>query len=467
MPKPPDRTHADRPSTLKPDAPRSGNQLAPRVPGLATRRLAVDIISNVLENGRQLDFELDARAQTPAFRDLDPKDRGLMRAIVGMTLRRLGEIDDILDELMARPLPDKAARIRHILRVGAAQLLFLDVPDHAAVSISVELADMDRIARGWKGLVNGVLRTLARARNEILDGRDPAILNTPDWLWQRWVATYGEPTARSIAEAHLVEPYLDISVKSDPDYWAGALHGLLLPTGSIRIEGAGAVEKLAGFTDGAWWVQDTAASLPARLLGTVEGLEIADLCAAPGGKTAALASGGANVTAVDISPDRLKRMAGNLARLKLKGVTTVAADITTWEPGRQFDAVLLDAPCSATGTIRRHPDVALAKSPDLIAGLVLLQARLLDRVAGWVKPGGRLVYCTCSLEPEEGEAQADAFLSRHPDYQLFPVDAVEIGGIADAIRADGTIRTLPSMLPHDDARVGGMDGFFIARFVRN
>ncbi len=437
-----------------------------RVPGLATRRMAVDVIASVLEKGRPLDHELDARAQTPAFRDLEAKDRGLMRAIVGMTLRRLGEIDDVLDELMARPLPEKAARIRHILRVGAAQLLFLDVPDHAAVSIAVELADMDRIARGWKGLVNGVLRTLARARDEILEGRDPAILNTPDWLWQRWVSAYGEDTARAIANAHLVEPYLDISVKSDPGHWAAELGGLLLPTGSIRLEGAGAVEKLPGFTEGAWWVQDTAASLPVKLLGNVAGQDVADLCAAPGGKTAALASGGAHVTAVDISPDRLKRMAGNLARLKLKSVETVAADLTKWEPGKQFDAVLLDAPCSATGTIRRHPDVALAKSPELIADLARLQAQLLDRVTDWVKPGGKLIFCTCSLEPEEGELQASAFLARHPDFRLVPVTANEIGGLGAALTPDGMIRTLPCLLPHEDARLGGLDGFFIARFER-
>jgi 16S rRNA (cytosine967-C5)-methyltransferase len=433
---------------------------------MATRRMAVDVIESVLEKGRSLDFELDAHAQTPAFKDLDGKDRGLMRAIVGMTLRRLGEIDDILDELMARPLPEKAARIRHILRVGAAQLLFLDVPDHAAVSISVELADLDRIARGWKGLVNGVLRTLARARDEILEGRDPAILNTPDWLWQRWVAHYGEETARAIANAHLVEPYLDISVKSDAIHWASELNGMVLPTGSVRIEGAGAVEKLAGFTDGTWWVQDTAASLPAKLLGPVEGLDVADLCAAPGGKTAALAVGGANVTAVDISADRLKRLSANLARLRLKNVETVAADLTVWEPGRQFDAILLDAPCSATGTIRRHPDVALAKSPELIADLGILQTRLLDRVAEWVKPQGTLIFCTCSLEPEEGEMQAKAFLARHPEFRLIPVTPKEIGGLASAVTPEGTIRTLPSMLPHADARLSGLDGFFIARFRR-
>jgi 16S rRNA (cytosine967-C5)-methyltransferase len=427
--------------------------------------MAVDIVAAVTEKGRSLDHELDARAQTPGFRDFDPKDRGLMRAIVGMTLRRLNEIDDILDELMAKPLPEKAARIRHILRVGAAQLLFLDIPDHAAVSLAVELADRDRIARGWKGLVNGVLRTLARARDEILDGRDSARLNTPDWLWERWTAHYGEAATKTIAATHLVEPYLDISVKSDAAGWAETLGGLLLPTGSVRLEGAGAVEKLAGFQEGAWWVQDTAASLPAKLLGNVQGQSVADLCAAPGGKTAMLAAGGADVTAVDISADRLKRMSGNLARLRLK-VTTVTADLLTWQPEASFDAVLLDAPCSATGTIRRHPDVLIAKSPEIIASLASLQAQLLDRVTEWVKPGGLLVYCTCSLEPEEGEDQARAFLARTTAFELLPVAADEIGGLQQAITPDGFVRTTGALLPNEDARLAGMDGFFIARFRR-
>ncbi len=465
MPRPPENRPplktSGKPAYRNPEQSRLG----PRVPGLAARRLAVDIVAAVLEKGQLLDHELDARAATQAFRDLDPKDRALMRAIVGMTLRRVGEIDDILDELMARPLPEKAARIRHILRIGAAQLLYLDIPDHAAVSIAVELADMDRIARGWKGLVNGVLRTLARARDEILDGRDSAVLNTPDWLWQRWVAHYGETTTRAIARAHLTEPYVDLSVKSDPEHWAKELGGIVLPTGTVRLEGAGAIEKLAGFTDGAWWVQDAAAALPVKLLGDVSGLDVADLCAAPGGKTAALAAGGATVTAVDISAERLKRLSGNLARLRLKA-ETVAADLTEWQPDRQFDAVLLDAPCSATGTIRRHPDVALSKTEAVVADLAVLQSRLIDRVADWVKPGGRLIYCTCSLEPEEGEAQVAGFLARRPDFALVPVTPGEIGGLAEAITPEGTVRTLPSLLPNEDPRLGGLDGFFIARMVR-
>ena len=360
MPRPPENRPPMKPSGKPTYRNPEQSRLGPRVPGLATRRMAVDIVAAVLEQGRTLDYELDAKAATPAFKDLAPNDRALMRAIVGMTLRHLGEIDDILDELMTRPLPEKAARIRHILRVGAAQLLFLDIPDHAAVSISVEIADMDRIARGWKGLVNGVLRTLARARNEILDGRDAAALNTPEWLWQRWVGQYGEVQARAFAAAHLTEPYLDLSVKSDPDRWARELGGIVLPTGSVRLDTTGAVEKLAGFTEGAWWVQDAAAALPARLFGDVTGLAVADLCAAPGGKTAALAVAGALVTAVDISAERLKRLAGNIARLRLPKVETVVADLTQWHPGRDdphppFDAAERRAPPRRTRRLLHRP----------------------------------------------------------------------------------------------------------------
>ncbi|MDR3495154.1 MAG: transcription antitermination factor NusB [Ancalomicrobiaceae bacterium] len=458
MPQPPKHPTPNR----QPDGP--GRRI---VPGLATRRLAVDILSAVTEYGRPLDQELESRAASPAFRALEPNDRALMRALVGTTLRRLGEIDDILEELMARPLSDKANRVRQILRLGAAQLLFLDIPDHAAVSLAVELADEDhRVGRGFKGLVNGVLRTLARARDEILDGRDADRLDTPDWLWQRWLAHYGEATTRAIAAKQRIEPYLDISVKSDAERWAGDLGGLLLPTGSIRLEGAGAVEKLAGFAEGAWWVQDAAAALPARLFGDVAGLDIADLCAAPGGKTAALAAAGARVTAVDISAERLKRLATNIERLKLQDVSTVAADLERWDPGRQFDGVLLDAPCSATGTIRRHPDVALSKTEAQVGDLAALQSRLIARASDWVKPGGMFVYCTCSLEPEEGEAQIDAFLARRPDFALVPVVPAEIGGLAEVITPSGTLRTLPSHLDNEDPRLAGLDGFFIARLKR-
>ncbi|MEJ1159854.1 RsmB/NOP family class I SAM-dependent RNA methyltransferase [Prosthecomicrobium sp. N25] len=452
------------PDARRPARNPSETQPPPRI-GLAARRIAADVLGRVLDKGRPLDQELDDKAATTLYQSLIAKDRALVRAIVGTTLRRLGQIDHALSRLIDRPLPEKAARARAILRIGAAQMLFMDVPDHAAVSVAVTLADEDRLGRPWKGLVNGVLRGLARRRDEILSAQDPERLNTPDWLWERWVAAYGEPVARAVARAHMNEPSLDLSVKADAAGWAERLGGFVLPTGTVRTEGGGTVDGLPGYADGAWWVQDAAASLPARLLGDVAGLRVADLCAAPGGKTAELAAAGAVVTAVDLSPDRLARLARNIERLRLSGVTTVAADLTAWSPDAPFDAVLLDAPCSATGTIRRHPDVARLKTPEDVAALAGLQSRLLDRAAGWVKPGGRLVYCTCSLEPEEGEDQIARFLAAHPGFRREPIRPEEIGGLAELVTASGDLRTLPCHLPDPDPKRAGLDGFFAARLV--
>lgn len=456
----------DRPrGSFRPKAPGKPAGLPP-IPGLAARRAATDLIGRVLDNGRPLDLELDAMAAQGAFRGLEPRDRALVRALVGTTLRRLGQIDHALSRLIDKPLPEKAARARAILRIGAAQLLFMDVPDHAAVSLAVDLAGEDRLGRPWKGLINGVLRGLARRRDEILQSQDPVRLNTPDWLLVRWIVAYGAERAQAIATMHAAEPTLDLSVKSDPAGWAQRLDGIVLPTGTVRRTAGGAVEQLDGFEEGAWWVQDAAAALPARLLGGVAGKRVADLCAAPGGKTAALALAGAKVTAVDISADRLKRLTQNLDRLKLTGVETVVADLMAWDPAEPYDAVLLDAPCSATGTIRRHPDVAYLKDEADVAALAATQAAILGRAAGWVKAGGTLVYCTCSLEPEEGEAQIAAFLAAHPDYRRRPIEAEEIGGLAECITADGDMRTLPCHLAAEDLRLGGLDGFFAARLVR-
>ncbi len=433
--------------------------------GLAARRIAADVLGGVLDKRRALDLELDQTSASALYKGLTPLDRGFVRALLGTTLRRLGQIDDALDRLIDKPLPEKAARARAILRLGAAQLLFMDVPDHAAVSTAVTLADEDRLGRPWKGLVNGVLRGLARRRDELLATQDPARLNTPDWLFERWSQAYGEAAARTIAEAHLIEPTLDLTVKSDPAGWAAKVEGVVLPTGSVRTAIGGAVDALPGYADGQWWVQDAAAALPPRLLGDVAGLSVADLCAAPGGKTASLAAAGAKVTAVDQSAERLKRLDANMRRLGLS-VTTVVADLTDWSPAEQFDAILLDAPCSATGTIRRHPDVARLKTPDDITVLADLQRRILARAADWLKPGGLLVYCTCSLEPEEGEVQIARFLEGTPDFRRIPILASDIGGDEAMVRADGDLRTLPGHLVLSEPRLSGLDGFFAARLQR-
>jgi 16S rRNA (cytosine967-C5)-methyltransferase len=321
----------------------------------------------------------------------------------------------------------------------------------------------DDRAQAFSGLANAVLRRISAEKATRL-AAVPADADTPSWLMARWRKTYGEKTAEAMAAALRVEPSLDLSVKADAPAWAERLGGRVLSTGSVRLASHGPIRELAGFEEGAWWVQDAAAALPARLLGKVEGLRIADLCAAPGGKTAQLASAGAIVTAVDRSDVRLARLRENLKRLRLDA-KVVAADILSW-PGEAFDGVILDAPCSATGTIRRHPDVAWAKTPADIVAVADLQRRLLARAAEWVKPGGLLVYCTCSLEPEEGEAQIAAFLEKQPSFRIEPVTAAEIGAPAEAILPEGTLRTLPSMLPDADPVLAGMDGFFAARLRR-
>jgi 16S rRNA (cytosine967-C5)-methyltransferase len=291
--------------------------------------------------------------------------------------------------------------------------------------------------------------------------QDGPRLNTPDWLWSAWTAAYGENTARRIAEAHLAEPPLDVTVRGEAGSWAARLEAEVLPTGSLRRRAGGLVTELPGYADGAWWIQDAAAALPARLLGDVNGKRVIDLCAAPGGKTAQLAAAGATVIAVEQSGSRRERLAENLARLKLEA-ELVAADAAVWRPGAPADAVLLDAPCSATGTIRRHPDLPWMKAPRGFPALVAAQDRLLANAAEMVKPGGVLVYAVCSLEPEEGPARIARFLGAHPDTALEPVSPAEIGGCAEFVAADGTVRTLPCHWPEQ----GGLDGFYIARLRR-
>jgi len=430
--------------------------------GVAARNAAVSLLRGVTVERRSLDALLETDR---AFLALDPRDRALARAIVGTALRRAGQIADALGRLITRPLPKRSGRLRQIIEIAAAQILFLEVPPFAAVSVAVDQAGADRDARHFKGLVNASLRRLVESRETFLAGQDPAALNLPPWLRRRWVAAYGEETARAIAAALLLEPNLDLSARGDPAALAALVGGKLLPAGTVRLVPSGPAEHLPGYADGTWWVQDAAAALPARLLGDVAGKRVADLCAAPGGKTAALAAGGAHVTALDISAERLKRLSANLARLGL-AAETVAADLLAWQSAEPFDAVLLDAPCTATGTIRRHPDIPFLKRPEDIAALAATQARMVDKAIALLKPGGMLVYCTCSLEPEEGEEQLARALHRHP-VRLVPVTPAEVGGLAEMVTLAGAVRTLPSHLSDAaEPRLGGLDGFFVARLQK-
>ncbi|WP_018699632.1 RsmB/NOP family class I SAM-dependent RNA methyltransferase [Amorphus coralli] len=433
--------------------------------GYAARDLAVDILEQMAGDQVPVDAVLESDAIAQRFSRLDVRDRAFVRTLVGCALRRRGEIQAVASKLLHKKLPRSAGRADTILRVGLAQLLYLDVAEHAAVHLSVDLAKAHPASGGFAGLVNGVLRRAGREREALLADIDGPVVNTPDWLFRRWACAYGRDTARAIAAAHMVEPALDVTVKSDPGSWAERLSGIVLPTGSVRTTAGGAIAERDGFTEGAWWVQDAAAALPARLMGDVAGKRVADLCAAPGGKTAQLAAAGGIVTAVDSSAGRLRRLTENLARLSLSA-ETVASDLRQWEPDGAFDAVLLDAPCTSTGTIRRQPDVALLKREKDIAALADLQSALLERAAAWVKPGGTLVYSTCSLEPEEGEKQIEAFLKAHPDFSTSAIRTDEVPGLSEAVTTEGWLRTLPSHWPHEDPRLAGLDGFFAARLVR-
>jgi 16S rRNA (cytosine967-C5)-methyltransferase len=284
----------------------------------------------------------------------------------------------------------------------------------------------------------------------------------------RWIAHYSESVARDIAEAISHEPSLDITVKSDAEQWASRLHGETLPTGSVRTLLQGSVTMLPGFSDGQWWVQDAAAALPARLFGDVAGKSILDICAAPGGKTAQLAQAGARVTAVDRSAPRMARLRDNLARLALD-VDSVVTDATEWQGGSSggFDGILVDAPCTSTGTIRRHPDVAWLRQETDIAALTALQKRLLQKAVALLRPGGTLVYCTCSLESEEGEQAISALLATEPAMRRVPIEAGEVAGLTEILTAEGELRTLPCHLPHQDPRLSGLDGFYAARLVKS
>ncbi|CEG10118.1 Ribosomal RNA small subunit methyltransferase B [Afipia felis] len=434
------------------------------VPGLAARRIAADIIDGVLHKRRTLDDQLEGPAAHPVLKTLSDRDRALMRRLVATVLRRLGTLGHLLSRLLDRGIPSDAPRAQSALLIGAAQILWMDVPDHAAVDLSVRLVQADRRAAKYAGLVNAVLRRCAREGLPLVEEVKDGMIDLPPWLVARWIKAYGEDNARAMARAIGHEPPLDLTVKTDSEGWATRLHGEMLPTGTVRTQLHGPITMLPGFSEGAWWVQDAAAAIPARLFGDITGKSVADLCAAPGGKTAQLAQAGAHVTAVDRSAGRLARLKDNFARLSLEA-SCVATDATEWDGG-PFDAILLDAPCMATGTIRRHPDVAWLKNEADMGALNALQKRLLQKSVTLLKPGGMLVYCTCSLEPEEGEQAIASLLASEPQVKRMPVTPGELAGLSELITADGDVRTLPCHLPHADPKLSGLDGFYAARLVK-
>lgn len=417
--------------------------------GLPAREAAVQYLEAALSRRAGLDEAL----ATPASTRLDPRERAFARALTQATLRRLGPIDRALQGKLKKEPPE---RVVTLLRLGMAQLFWMGTPDHAAVSTIVTLADKGKTTRPFKGLVNAVLRGLLRDGPPKDDPEDLA----PSWLLARWQAAFGADEARAIAAVIAEEPATDLTLKTPADAAgiAALVEGEALDGGSVRTARRGDIAEWPAFDEGRWWVQDAGAAIPARLLAVQPGEAALDLCAAPGGKTMQLAAAGAQVVALDRSAERLKRVAENLARVGLTA-EIVADDGVKWADTRKFDAVLLDAPCSATGTFRRHPDVLWAASPTDVAKLAMVQARLLDSAADRVKPKGRMVYCVCSLEPEEGEEQIRAFLKRRPDFDLVPVETGE-GGAPAASVEQGWLRLLPHHLP------GGVDGFFAAKLIR-
>ena len=438
----------------------------PSVPGLAARHAAREAVATLLGPARGLALE-DALAQAARGAGLDAGEAALARAIATASFRRLGFIKAALAARLRDGLPEDRPHLLALLITGTAQILDLAVADHAAVDLSVRLAKADPQLQHLAPLVNAVLRRIVRERDAIrAQESDPLAHNTPDWLARRWQAAYGEEAARRIAVAHLDGAAVDLTVPHDPEIWAERLGGIRLDLGSVRLaEVRQAVAELPGYAEGAWWVQDAAAALPVRLLAPVSGERVIDLCAAPGGKTAQIAATGAAVTAVDRSAVRLERLGRNLERLGLSA-EVVTADALALPEDAPFDAVLLDAPCSATGTIRRHPDVVWTKSEADVIRLAGLQRRLLDKAARLTRPGGRLVYCTCSLEPEEGSAQVAAFLARNPDFERIAITPDRLFGHAELIDASGDLRTLPSHVVGSTGRAGGLDGFFASLLRR-
>lgn len=459
-----------RPAPHKQPDNKNSTTAARREPaGFPARRLAIEILGSVIERGQPFDQQWSSRVQSPQFIALEPRDRAFVRSLTTTTLRRQGELAHVLKQFLDKPLPADKGLLWPILLSGAAQLLCLDMPAHAVVDLCVELARRDRGARRFDKLTNAVLRRVSERGHAMLAAVDGVRLNIPDWLFARWEANYGAATARLIAHASLREAALDLSFKPGSsalaDTLAAQANGIRLPNGTVRLSAPGRIEELPGYQDGAWWVQDAAAALVSRALGDVAGQSIADLCAAPGGKTAALASAGAKVTAVDLSEKRLARLRANMARLQLE-VDIVTADVLTWSPEQQFDAILLDAPCSATGTVRRHPDLLRQKQLADFDRLAALQGALLHKASALLRPGGRLVYSTCSLEPEEGPDQVAAFLAAHEDFAREAITAPELGADPAWITADGDVRTLPCHLPLEPAEMSGMDGFYVARLRR-
>ena len=432
------------------------NQTAVSTPSSSTRLVALKLMHSVLRRRQAFDHAVNCCEE---FSVLSSRDRAFVWLLVATCLRRLGQIDGLIGRCISSPLPKAAWPVNDMLRLGVAQIFFLNTPPYAAVDNTVNLAS-GRMSR-YRKLINAVLRRLVREGIPWCESQDAERLNTPDWLWRSWCGAYGESMARKIATVHLQEAPLDITAKNTTSILVELLEAKLLPTGTLRVDAGGPVAERPGFVEGQWWVQDAAAALPVALLGEITNARVIDLCAAPGGKTAQLCSRGADVVAVDRSRSRLQILGRNLDRLRLNA-ELVNEDVVDWQPRSPAKYVLLDAPCSATGTIRRHPEILHLKSPDDVERAVVVQDQLLDAAATMLAPGGVLVFATCSLQPEEGLERVENLLGRRPELERFLLLPNEREFFAPFLNEQGDLRTLPAHLAED----GGMDGFYAARLKR-
>jgi 16S rRNA (cytosine967-C5)-methyltransferase len=449
--------------------PRPKSNIDTVIEGLAARQAAIALLSAVIDHRQGLDQLSEAASAPPSFRALEPRDKALALAITKSALRHRGAISAVLSPMLERPLPERAKNVMHILHAALAQIFLLRVPQSAAVNLAVEAARADPQAQRFAPLVNAILRRIEREREAAEAVLQSPIANVPDWLNEALTVDYGVDAVAAFSLILREEAPLDLTVKDNPEGWATRLGGVALATGTVRLpHGTIPVPELEGFGEGAWWVQDAASALPARLLGdlkpgSLKGVRIADICAAPGGKTAQLCHAGAEVTALDISETRLKRLSQNLERLQLSAKVRVG-DARKFKPDVPFDAVLIDAPCSSTGTMRRHPDVAWTKQPRDILSLSRIQLELIEAAANMLRVGGVIVYANCSLLKDEGERVVARFLAANPDFILEPVTPLRDGeALAAFADAQGCLRTTPNMIPNDNPALQGMDGFFAAR----
>ena len=414
----------------------------------SARRCAVELLVQIIDQKRPFD---EAIVRHTGIALLEERDRNFTRHLVLTTLRKLGQIDNVLKQMLSKPLKGKNTVVMHSLRLGVVQLLWLETPPHAAVNETINTA-VDLGAASMKGLINAVLKRVSREGKAIIAGQDAIKLTIPDWIFSSWCNAYGEATARAIAASGQNVAPLDITVKDHAQSWAEKLGGTVLFNQQVRITDAGRVEHLPGYLEGQWWVQDAASALPVQLLGDIHGKVVFDVCAAPGGKTAQLVHAGADVIAIDKSKRRLEILAANFARLALK-VRSIESDILKWHPSLTPDIILLDAPCSATGTFRRHPEVLYHRSQADIVELVALQQKMLQRCAGWLEKNGLLVYCVCSLQPEEGEMQIAAFIKQNPEFAIKKVT----GTLAVFADGQGALRIHSQSCNLE----GGIDGFYV------